>query len=225
MLGLYALQVPNGPGGEIDLQDDLPRLCRASHADVRRRRRCAICDNKISFGTLMTVNRSWTVFKHAACVSRARQKINSPSTPGKPAASGLNGMRVAVTGGRDYASYTFLAARLDTVPVASLCHGGASGADFLAGRWAKRKGIPVRVYQADWGHLGPRAGPVRNEFMLDHFAPGLLVAFRGGDGTAHCIGAARERKIPVWDTSTTKTLVAALIPMATTPSPTTVPCD
>ena len=202
--------MPDGPGGPIDLREDLPYLCRANRADVRKRVRCSLCGDKISINTLMVVNRRHTVYRHACCVSRARQKINNPIRPAEPDQDWRVKMRVAVTGGRDFAQYTFLASKLDTVPMGSLAHGGALGADFLAGRWARRKNVPTRVYEAEWGLLGPRAGPVRNERMLDDFAPALLVAFAGGVGTAHCIGAAKQRKIPVWDTTSSPTLPAAL---------------
>lgn len=202
-----------GPGGEIDPQEDLPTMCRATRSHTRRRLRCVLCGQLLLRDTLVIINRRQTVYRHAACVARARDRQRAVAQ----APSDRRWMpAVVVTGGRDFADYAFLAATLDSVPLGSLAHGGALGADFLAGRWALHNSVPVTVYEADWGVLGLRAGPARNEAMLDGFRPALVVAFAGGRGTAHCVRAARQRKIPVWDTTEHPSLAAAL----TAPSPT-----
>ena len=110
------------------------------------------------------------------------------------------GIKVCVTGGRDFANYEFVAAILDTLEISVLAHGAARGADLLAARWCRRTRTPVRPYPAEWGAYGDRAGPKRNRKMLDDFQPQLVVAFTGGVGTTDCIRCARERKIPVWKT-------------------------
>lgn len=56
-------------------------------------------------------------------------------------------------------------------------HGGARGADTLAGKWAEGRGIPVRVYPADWNRYGKGAGPKRNQQMLDEADPDVVIAF------------------------------------------------
>ena len=67
----------------------------------------------------------------------------------------------------------------------------ASGADQLAGQWAKSRGISVKAYPADWKNLGRIAGPIRNKKMLDE-KPDLLVAFPGGKGTANMVFYAKK---------------------------------
>jgi hypothetical protein len=83
-------------------------------------------------------------------------------------------------------------------PDLEIIHGGAGGADSIAGEWAILAEIPVRVFPADWCRLGRRAGFVRNVEMLDEH-PDLVVAFqRGGSpGTQHTIDEARRRGISV----------------------------
>lgn len=76
----------------------------------------------------------------------------------------------------------------------SMCHGGASGADTLAGEWAHRNKIEVKVYPADWNEYGKAAGPIRNQIMLADFDPDMIIAFPGGRGTAHMMNIARKAK-------------------------------
>jgi hypothetical protein len=47
-----------------------------------------------------------------------------------------------------------------------LIHGGAQGVDWVAGQWARDRGIPVVVFHPPFDQIGRRAGPVRNEMMV-----------------------------------------------------------
>jgi hypothetical protein len=67
----------------------------------------------------------------------------------------------------------------------------------MAEWWAKAVGLPCDVYQADWVGLGRKAGPVRNQRMLDEGKPDLVVAFLGGKWTADMMRRAREAGIEV----------------------------
>lgn len=99
--------------------------------------------------------------------------------------------RAIVCGGRSYLDAAWLSQTLDKMhaemPISELAHGGAEGADALAGKWAEAKGIPVRVYEADWKREGKSAGPRRNARMLKDFKPDLVIAFAGGAGTADMV--------------------------------------
>jgi hypothetical protein len=96
--------------------------------------------------------------------------------------------RVLVCGGRDFSDAAWLARILDHLHDASpfelLIHGGARGADTLAGNWAKARGVPVQVFRADWDKHGKVAGILRNKQMLEEGKPSLVVGFPGGRGTA-----------------------------------------
>jgi predicted Rossmann-fold nucleotide-binding protein len=109
--------------------------------------------------------------------------------------------RVLICGGREYNDHDALYAALDrlhaehgfTVVIA----GGARGADTLAAQWAEHRGIPTEVYMAEWDRLGRKAGPIRNQRMLDEGKPDLVIAFPGGTGTAGMMALARKAGVPV----------------------------
>jgi predicted Rossmann-fold nucleotide-binding protein len=109
--------------------------------------------------------------------------------------------RVLVCGGRDYRDRDALYAALDRLHAehgfSVVIAGGARGADTLAAEWAKDRAIPTEVYMAEWGRLGRKAGPIRNQRMLDDGKPDLVVAFPGGTGTAGMMALARKAGVPV----------------------------
>ncbi|WP_298067776.1 DUF2493 domain-containing protein [uncultured Mailhella sp.] len=79
-------------------------------------------------------------------------------------------MRLAVVGSRDFLDYAFLEARLCEAfalsEVEEIISGGARGVDSLAARFASEHNIPLKVFPADWTHLGRRAGPARNRDIV-----------------------------------------------------------
>jgi hypothetical protein len=112
-------------------------------------------------------------------------------------------VKIIVCGGRNYADAEAVDAALGKLgrkyPVLFIAHGGAAGADSLAGAWAAKWGIPTEVYRADWNQHGRSAGPLRNQKMLDDFRPDGVVAFTGGAGTRHMVSIARAAGVPVWE--------------------------
>lgn len=110
-------------------------------------------------------------------------------------------MKVLVCGGRAYSSGAQLYFVLDKLhaatPFTLLCHGGASGADTLAGYWARDRGVPVEVHAADWKRYGRAAGPMRNAEMLKKCEPDLVVAFPGGSGTADMLRRATKAGVTI----------------------------
>ena len=113
-------------------------------------------------------------------------------------------MRILVCGGRDFSKYNqvfYAISRLkNTYGVEAVIHGGARGADSLAGQAAEELGIPVEVYPADWKTHGKKAGLIRNQQMIDEGKPDAVVAFHGGRGTADMLRRAKEAGLPVWIT-------------------------
>jgi hypothetical protein len=57
-----------------------------------------------------------------------------------------------------------------------IIQGGAQGADALASCAAFKLGIPQQTFFADWNTYGKRAGPLRNQKMLEQ-KPDLVLAF------------------------------------------------
>lgn len=110
-------------------------------------------------------------------------------------------LRAIVCGGRDFASGVKLFYYLDLIdaetPIDVVIHGGASGADTLAGQWAERRGKACRVVFADWDRYGRSAGPRRNQQMIDEHGPDIVIAFPGGSGTADMVRRAKTAGLPV----------------------------
>lgn len=115
------------------------------------------------------------------------------------------GKRVLVCGGRDYNDLGAVWSQLDAWhalqgPIALVIHGGARGADALAGSWAASNSIPVlefKISQNDWQQYSGAAGPMRNRRMLDEGMPDLVIVFPGGNGTANMINEAKKRNVQV----------------------------
>lgn len=126
-------------------------------------------------------------------------------------------MRILVTGSRNMTDYSkmviAMTSALETLyreyPDNNefiVVHGGATGADTLAGdfvsqakSYLKNKGYTVKeeVHPADWD-LGKYAGPIRNQRMVDLGAD-ICLAFPSADsrGTKDCIRRATRASIPV----------------------------
>lgn len=83
-------------------------------------------------------------------------------------------------------------------PEPTIVHGDARGADRLAGEEAGKAGMLTEAHPADWDAHGKGAGLIRNAHMAALGAD-LCIAFWDGrsTGTAHMIGEARRRGIPV----------------------------
>ena len=89
-------------------------------------------------------------------------------------------LKVLVCGGRDFNDAMTLGSWLGGIHkkqgIGLLIHGGARGADFMAGKFAEWARIPVKEYPADWQKHGRAAGPIRNQQMLDEGKPDLVVS-------------------------------------------------
>jgi hypothetical protein len=81
-------------------------------------------------------------------------------------------------------------------------HGGAGGADRMAGSLAVKLGLgtPI-VYPAKWREQGRAAGHIRNRLMLDQEQPDLVIAFWDGEspGTKGMIDEVKRRGIELWE--------------------------
>ena len=109
-------------------------------------------------------------------------------------------MRVLVCGGRDFFNEAVVFSALDRLhektPIAILIHGAAPGADSVSEQWAKAQALLILRYPADWRSHGRAAGPMRNEYMLGHSRPELVVAFPGGKGTTDMVVRAQRARLP-----------------------------
>ena len=115
-------------------------------------------------------------------------------------------MKVLVCGGRDYPAEAVWQYLEHCAPaelgarITVLLHGGATGADQAAAEWAKRsaaEGVKAVAYPANWRRFGKRAGPLRNQRMLDEGRPEAVIAFAGGRGTADMVSRAEAGGVRV----------------------------
>jgi hypothetical protein len=106
-----------------------------------------------------------------------------------------------VVGSRSFDDYDFLAAKLDRLlkrqQKVVIVSGGAEGADSLAKRYAKEKGITYVEFPAEWDRYGKRAGYVRNRKMHEYISKMKkrgCVAFWDGEsaGTKQNFALAKE---------------------------------
>lgn len=80
--------------------------------------------------------------------------------------------------------------------------GDARGVDSQAREWCEKRGLRFSIIYAEWERLGKRAGPVRNQEMVDAAQPGdWLLAFPWGDsrGTRDCMRRGVERGLRVYE--------------------------
>lgn len=110
-------------------------------------------------------------------------------------------MRVLVCGGRDYMDYNSVYRALDELEVsngvACVIAGDATGADQFGHIWAVRHGKESKVYKPLWRQLGRKAGPLRNQRMLDEGKPDVVLAFPGGRGTSDMVQRAKRAGVKV----------------------------
>lgn len=109
---------------------------------------------------------------------------------------------IVVCGGRNFSDrdfvYRVLAILFIRHRFSTLIHGGARGADGLAGEWGESMCESVHVVRmpADWKKHGKGAGSIRNAAMLAQ-NPDAVIAFPGGPGTQNCCRQAEALGIPV----------------------------
>ena len=112
---------------------------------------------------------------------------------------------VLACGSRTFTSSETVDQTLDEITgrtrIKRLIHGAARGADLLAADWARRRGVLVRPFIAEWDRNGRAAGLMRNQRMLDEGMPHLVVAFvdPAGEsrGTRDMVARSLRRGIPV----------------------------
>ena len=117
-------------------------------------------------------------------------------------------MIILVTGGRNNtdrdAAYNALEPYAQVGNI--LVNGGGKGWDALCYEiWTKDFQLPAVTHPAPWDREGRAAGPMRNMAMVKGLSlapyadltPDVLIAGKGGRGTAHCVREATQRGIPV----------------------------
>lgn len=110
---------------------------------------------------------------------------------------------VVVTGSRDLDDEEIVALALNALePTRVLVGCCPTGADLHARLWCYAHSFKPEVYEAAWTEFGKKAGPARNQRMIDAAkavrGPLVVLAFpRGGPGTADCMRRARAAGLKV----------------------------
>lgn len=84
----------------------------------------------------------------------------------------------------------------------TVIEGGAPGADYIAREWAEDHADEHLQFPANWDEYGKRAGPIRNQQMLDEGKPDVVWAFVDkplieSRGTNNMVTLARNAGVPV----------------------------
>lgn len=110
-------------------------------------------------------------------------------------------MRILFCGDRNWTDAEKIAKAFDRLQPTLVIEGEARGADSLARDEAKRRGIMVLPFPAEWELYGRAAGPIRNRQMLDEGEPDLVVGFHSNieasKGTRDMLKQAVKRGIPI----------------------------
>ena len=106
-------------------------------------------------------------------------------------------MKVLVCGGRDWRDKGAVWRVLAQLQPSVIIEGGCRGPDTMAFQYGRDNCIPVETHCANWKQFGRRAGPIRNQEMIDKGKPDLVVACPGGRGTADMVSRAKAAGIRV----------------------------
>jgi hypothetical protein len=120
-------------------------------------------------------------------------------------------MYVLVCGDRNWHNFVLprqiLKDLLKHDPFITVIHGDCRGADKICGYIAHQLGMTVIPEPANW-NVGYRAGPSRNQYMLDKYNIDVVVAFHNdlskSKGTKDMVDRAKKAKIPIILVSETK---------------------
>lgn len=130
-------------------------------------------------------------------------------------------MKVIIAGTRDFNDYEFLCKVCDHLlkkkekEFIEIVSGTAKGADALGERYAKERGLGLKLFPAEWDTYGKAAGYKRNAQMALY--ADVLIAFWDGKsrGTNHMINLAKERSLDVriidYSSQKTKDMINAII--------------
>lgn len=109
-------------------------------------------------------------------------------------------MKTVICGGRHVKDPGIVyAAVLDSkFTITEVVCGGARGADELGRQWAEQRGIPVKMFLADWDKFGKSAGAIRNNDMAKYCEQVIAIWNGKSHGTKNMIASARRSGKPVF---------------------------
>jgi hypothetical protein len=89
-------------------------------------------------------------------------------------------VKTIIAGSRNIVEYQALLDAIEAsgFEITEVVSGGARGVDSLGERYAKEKGISLKIFPADWESHGRKAGIMRNTEMA-HYADALIAVWDG----------------------------------------------
>jgi len=108
-------------------------------------------------------------------------------------------MKVIVAGTRTFDDPKIVEECLKRIdfPISEIVSGGCRGIDSLAINWALSHNVPYTVFKADWGKYGKRAGPIRNQEMVN-YADAIVAIWDGSSrGTKDVINKAKNKGLKI----------------------------
>ena len=118
----------------------------------------------------------WRLLRRRTFIKAREARKHAALTP--------EGARVGFAGGKDYQDHTAIWKVLDNAcqrhPDMVLVHGGALGAELIAGKWANARGVSQIVCKPDWANHNNVAPFKRNDEMLNLGLIGLIAALGSG---------------------------------------------
>ena len=118
-------------------------------------------------------------------------------------------MKVIIAGSRNCYDYSILekAIKDSGFHIDVVISGCARGADKLGEKWAKKNGIMVMRFPADWDNKGKRAGILRN-IQMAKVSDALISLWDGkSTGTMHMINTAKKYKLHIYISYYTQSVI------------------
>lgn len=109
-------------------------------------------------------------------------------------------MKTIIAGSRNIVEYQSVldAIKASGFEITEVVSGGARGVDSLGERYAKEKGIPLKVFPADWESYGRKAGIMRNTEM-SCYADALIAVWNGDSpGTYNMLNQAKSKGLKIY---------------------------
>lgn len=111
--------------------------------------------------------------------------------------------RILICGDRNWTDERIIRRLLEHQPSGTVViEGEGRGADRIAAKAATDLGLAVERYPAQWDQHGRRAGPIRNQQMLDEGRPTVVVGFHEdiatSKGTTHMLRIALGAGVPTY---------------------------
>lgn len=82
--------------------------------------------------------------------------------------------------------------------ITEVVSGFANGVDYLGEQYSYQKGLPLKIFPANWTKYGKSAGPIRNREMADYADALIAILYPGSRGTADMIKVAKAKGLKVY---------------------------